>query len=250
MNSVSARSSVRRQLREVAQHRVHPRPDDAAEDDELDAVAIQQDVRDVEGVGDHRQAPVPATSRANARAVVPLPIAIVEPSATWAAAARAIVRFASRSGVAAAGDGPARRQGRAAVRAHEAALAGEALEVATDRGRRHAEVDGEVGHARATVGAQVVDQASAALRLPHARILRVLAHNVNRPCADRAAAATDAQKLRMGTSSAYDAADGVSPRHGPRARRVLVARRHVHRPRAGPPPEPAQGAPAVGPRRR
>ena len=195
-----------------------------------------------------------AISRANARAVVPLPIAIVVSSATWAAAARAIVRFASRLGSPRPETVAARRQGRAAVRAHEAALAGEALEVAADRGRRHAEVDGEVGHARATVGAQVVDQASATLRLPHARILRVLAHNVNPACADRAASATDAQKLRTATSSAYDAADGLPPRRGSRARRVLVARRHVHRAGAGPPPEPPQGAaagrPRVGDRRR
>ena len=34
---------------------MHPGPDDAAEDDELDAVAVEQDVGDVEGVRDHGQ---------------------------------------------------------------------------------------------------------------------------------------------------------------------------------------------------
>ena len=161
-----------------------------------------------------------AISRAKASAVVPLPIAIVVSSATWAAAARAIVRFASRLGSPRPVTDGAGRQGRAAVRADEAALAGEALEVAADRGRRDAEVDGELGHARAAVGAQVVDQASATLRLPHARILRGLAHNVNSSCADRAQPLHRAQKLRTTRSSAYDAADGVPPRRGSRPRRV------------------------------
>ena len=58
MNSVSARSSRERQLGDVAEHRVHPRPDDAAEDDELDPGAVEQDGGDVERVGDDRQAAV------------------------------------------------------------------------------------------------------------------------------------------------------------------------------------------------
>ena len=48
----------RGELGEVAEHRVHPRPDDAAEDDQLDPLPVEQRVRDVEGVGDHRQPPV------------------------------------------------------------------------------------------------------------------------------------------------------------------------------------------------
>ena len=48
-----------RQLGQVAEHRVHAGPDHAAQDDQLDPVAVEQQVGDVEGVGDDGQAPVP-----------------------------------------------------------------------------------------------------------------------------------------------------------------------------------------------
>ena len=124
-----------------------------------------------------------AISRAKARAVVPLPMAMVSSSATRAAADRAIARFASRFGVAPIGRAGPRGQRRAAVGADDAALACQALEVAADRRGGHAQVVGELGHARAAVGAQVVDQASATLRLPHARILRIVCAHCQRFCA-------------------------------------------------------------------
>ena len=117
-------------------------------------------------------------SRAKARAVVPLPIAIVPSSDKRAAATRAIARLASSAGsLGRSSRRPAKRG--AAVSPDDAALLGQALEVAADRRGRDAKVVGELGHAGAAVGTQVVDQASATLRLPHARILRVCARIVN-----------------------------------------------------------------------
>ena len=189
-----------------------------------------------------------AISRAKASAVVPLPIAIVVSSATRAAAARAIARFASRLGSprsrrpTAPGDSAAPPYVRTS-----AALAGEALEVPPDRGRRHAEVHRELGDARAAVGAQVVDQASATFRLPHARILRgrrahcQLGVRRTRICAD---VRRSCARLRSAPTMRRD---GLPAWRGPRPGRVQLAERHVHR--AGPRPssEPAQGAPAGRP---
>ena len=58
MNSRSARSSLCGELGEVAEHRVHARAHDAAQDDQLDALAVEQHVRDVEGVGDDGESAV------------------------------------------------------------------------------------------------------------------------------------------------------------------------------------------------
>ena len=46
------------QFGQVTEHRVHPRPNDAAEDDQLDAVAVEQHAGHVQGVGDDGQAPI------------------------------------------------------------------------------------------------------------------------------------------------------------------------------------------------
>ncbi len=201
---------------------------------------------DVEGVGDHGQPAMGdlAGEGEGGRAAPDGDGALVGHAGGGGPGDRAL-RVEVR--VAPIGRAGPRGQRRAAVGADDAALACQALEVAADRRGGHAQVVGELGHARAAVGAQVVDQASATLRLPHARILRMSARIVNASCAICAhARLVRARKLRTRGPGAYDAADGLPAWRGPRPGRVQLAERHLHRAGPRPSPEPAQGAPAGG----
>ena len=187
----------------------------------------------------------PAISRANARAVVPLPMAIVVSSvhARRGRAGDRPLRLEVR--VAARRRREPRRQRGAAVGADEPALAGEALEIATDRGRRHAQVVGELRDAGPSVGAQVLDEAGSALGLPHAWILREWRADCQSWCAMCAHIRRSVRtSCARGRSAAYDLAMAVPAGRRPRPGRLQLAARHVHRPGPRPSAEPAQGAPA------
>ena len=229
----------------MAQHRVHPRPHDAAEDDELDPVAVEQDVGDVEGVGDDRQPAVGdlAGEGEGGRAAADRDRRVVG-DALRGGAGDGSLRV--EVGVAAGRGGRARAERGAAVGADEPAVAGQALEVPPDRGWGDAEVVGQLGDARPAVGTQVLDQARATLRLPHARILRNRARIVNAGARTAHSGRLRARKLRTGTRDAYDAADGLPAWRRSRPGRVQLAERHLHRAGPRPPPEPAQGAASGG----
>ena len=192
----------------------------------------------------------PAISRAKASAVVPLPIAIVVSSATRAAAARAMARFASMSRVAPRRRGEALRQRRAAIGADEPSLAGEALEVPPDRGRRDAEVVGELGDAARRPSARRCSTRRARRSVSRmrgscatgARIVNVGACCAQAKCHRmRGSCARTFGRIRSG--------HGLPAGRPPRPGRVQLAARHLHGAGARPPPEPAQGAAARRPRR-
>ena len=164
---------VRRELGEVAEHRVHPRPHHTAEDDQLDPLAVQERVRHVQRIRDDGEAAVRDLAREQQGR---------------APAADGDRRLVGDEGGCRPGDRPLRlearidpgrrrepvREGGAPVGADEAALASEPLEVPPDRGRCHAEVGRKLGHACPPVGAEMLHQARTALRLPHACMVRAL----------------------------------------------------------------------------
>ena len=138
------------ELGDVAQRRVHARPDDAAEHDELDAGPVHQDRRHVEGVRDDRDPPVDE------------PTGEFEGRRSARDEDRVAVLDPSGGGL---GDGPLRgetgvagtrergtAEGGAAVRPQDAAVTGQASQVAADRRGRDAEIARERADRRPAVG--------------------------------------------------------------------------------------------------
>ena len=140
-----------------------------------------------------------AISRAKARAVEPLPIAIVVSSVTRCAAARAMARLASRCGSR-------------PIEAAEPGLSAAPPYVRTSRPSRARRwrsrriVDGVTPRSSASSAtlarppaAELLDQARATLRLPHARILRKRARIVNAGARTAHRGHLRARKLRTDT---------------------------------------------------
>ena len=160
MYSVSRPQLAQGQLGDVAERRVHPDADDAAEDDELDAGTVHEDGRHVEGVGDDGEAAVHEPPRELQRR----------------RAARDEDRLAVLDvGGGGIGDGGLgggsrirdRRERRtaelgAAVRPDDPTVARQPGEVAPDRRGRDAEVPRQAADGDAAVGADPVEQQVAA----------------------------------------------------------------------------------------
>ena len=207
---------MRGELGQVAEHRVHPRPDDAAEDDQLDPLPVDQRVGHVQRVGDHRE---PAMGDLAGEG---------ERGGAAADGDGRVVLDACRRG---AGDGPLRvevevaapgsrgtgRKRGTTIRADQAPLASEALQIAPDRRRGHAQLVRELCDARAPIGPQLLHKPCPAFGIPHARILLARRARCQLLCA---LCAGRAQKLHAALGDPYDACDGLPAWRRSRSGRV------------------------------
>jgi len=160
----------RRQLREVAEHAVHPRPDLTAEEDEIDPGSIDEDVRDIERIRDHRH---PAVDEAARQLECGAPTADRDRGAVRNEVRRHRPDRGLRRDCPDIAHRAAVGERRAAVRPEQAALVREPLEVAADRGRRDSEAACEIRNGGAPTRLEIGQKAIAPVGRGHGHGRRI-----------------------------------------------------------------------------